>query len=288
MPADCLDAYSIFGHSFEYGTGTQEEYRNCKKAKIKVLAKLDRDDTDEEDILYMASFHANIVPAPYSYYDTPLNPYSNIEEDVEVTFQQYAQNPSGIQAWNTITITGVPNIVSIDPTNPSGFVPFPMIYQPGEDPIVVGVKETTPYDGTHIVTLIATPPCAFTPQATPAEIASFCTTKYYPETSELSLSEEDITQYLSPVDPPAQAEDSRVLIYPQPAANRLYVQVSGEVSASGIRMKLMDSFGRVHIERTLFFVQEELDISSLPSGVYVFHLDYGDGMPVQVEKVIKL
>lgn len=297
MPVECLDDFSVAFESFFYGMGSPvsegDAFWDCKSATIKVMATLHRLDNGEESTFFLATYKADLNEAPYSFLNTPPNPYQNIPENITVSYLDYIQNPGLYEAWNSLIVTNVPAHIIIDPTHPQGYTIHPgfmwvdtygWVWMDGGSDINGGVP---PAAGDQ--TVAPKPPCAFTPPATLSQINSFCqSNRYNPVVSSFTDGDELFFKTLETQAEPSQERSAQVHIYPQPAANRLYVQVSGEVSASGIRMKLMDSFGRVHIERTLFFVQEELDISSLPSGVYVFHLDYGDGMPVQVEKVIKL
>jgi hypothetical protein len=297
MPIECLDDFSISFESFFYGLGSPvhegDNIWDCESATIKVVATLNRMDNGEESTFFLGTYDADLVEAPYSFFNTPPNPHINIPDDITVPYLNYIQNPGAYEAWNSLTVTNVPAHIIIDPTHPQGYTIHPgfmwvdtygWVWMDGGSDMNGG---NPPTGGNQ--TVAANPPCAFTPPATLSQINSFCQSeRYNPVVSSFTDGDDLFFKSLETQTEPSQERAAQVHIYPQPAANRLYIQVSGEVPASGIRMRLIDSFGRIYIERPLFFMQEELDISTIPSGVYVLHLDYGDGMPVQVEKIIKL
>lgn len=68
-----------------------------------------------------------------------------------------------------------------------------------------------------------------------------------------------------------------LVVYPNPAHSSIIVQLPAAVSGSGpMRLTLRDALGRVAATHTVTGVTQEVDLSSLPNGVYLLQVQVGD------------
>jgi len=104
MPLSCLENYSTF---FTINWPTYEGYipnlgTGCTDIQLHLVAKLTS--PVGKETAWAARYRVNTAPAPYTYENTPPNPYLNVQETVEVPSIQDIIN-GNFQSWNPVVVT---------------------------------------------------------------------------------------------------------------------------------------------------------------------------------------
>lgn len=254
MPLDCLDDYVV-------KTGYQVNLINCVDHilplysmvegvpeyvhLIAVFAKPGAG--DDEDILIASGYEYDLEAAPYTFDDTPANPYEDFDENITLNnLGQISSQGQQFYAWNEITVN-----LDMFPANINMirlFAPYitldPGWYNSGF--IGVGTDQFGPYrqyrksrhenQVLYIRHYFAYEPCPLAPPQTPAEINQFCNSTYKQQFF-LQHTPEDRASLV-------RAETPAVSLYPNPAGNRFYLNFNSK-EESKIKVDLYDTVGRL-------------------------------------------
>ncbi len=200
MPLSCVEDYSVVLSQFSnYGSITSVG-TGCTDIQLHLVAKLTS--PAGKETAWAARYRVHTAPAPYTFENTPSNPYLQVKENAEVNTLEELIN-SGIQAWNPITIK---NDVVITTGPVQDFLnnrnPYEVVVQTNP---VTGIsyqalvrKEVTP--GVVIsapFVIDRMPNCGSNPPVDAEYLASFCpnTMRYNPILSLSRPLEEEIAEW---------------------------------------------------------------------------------------------
>ncbi len=277
MPIECLHDYSLFMQKTINGGYFFNE--DCKQVKLKILATLNRADGLGSDIAYIATYNTAVVTAPYTYDNTPANPYLNIQDVLEIDFSVFIQG-GNFFAWDKIIVKNFPVSYVITPWTRWNIHTKELLFT---DP-----------DGLHVVVtdpnfkISGSAPCESVPPATEQEIAFFCANVYNPLSSILTPDDtENNPQAFIARQPGKTGDSSTIGVYPQPATDHIRISLAGDRLLSVLR--LSDLYGRTLREIRLSDYAAELtmDLSELRSGLYMLQVLDTDSRLLAVQKVIK-
>ena len=116
--------------------------------------------------------------------------------------------------------------------------------------------------GNNIPTANVTPWGNPIPQNESAILVYYKATNIYNANDSVSVTTSTLAEQI------LQEED--VLLYPNPAQQSIFVSINQEIISSGQYFQITDMFGRV--VKNELFLDNEIDVSDLPNGVYHFHL----------------
>ncbi|NUO00656.1 MAG: T9SS type A sorting domain-containing protein [Saprospiraceae bacterium] len=251
MPLSCLEDFSLIfnPHALTYDGFLAKIPFGCDEKEIHLhfIAKLTS--PAGKETAWAARYRANIAEAPYTFENTPPNPYLHVKENVEVDDLEDIIN-GNIQSWNPITIKNdilVTEGVIQDYINDKQ--PKETITVPG-DPVAGTVSYTTQISRTYSVG--ATIPAPFTIENMPncgtnhpvnaAWLTDFCqsTGRYNPV---LALSEPDDEDTATLRMTPDEHEKARAKLSPNPVANQTVLDYTMETGGS-LSIFISDYAGR--------------------------------------------
>jgi len=113
MPTSCLETYSL--KSFYTTEKIITKYASSQNPIVEVIPDNDLCQVQlhlmakltspaGKETAWAARYRVNTAPAPYTYENTPPNPYLNVQENVEVTSIEGVVNGT-VRAWNTVVVT---------------------------------------------------------------------------------------------------------------------------------------------------------------------------------------
>lgn len=204
-------------------------------------------------------------------YSTPLMP---IECLGEYAIEQEMPFPQGFRPFSCAVYLRLEASVRSLVTDHKES-PFTALYRVRLLPAPYDVYATplNPYLGMDSDDFSAAPPCGYTLPASPQAIADFCRNQH----GRTPAFSDDI-DLLDSGTPQAK-------IFPLPVSSSLEIHLPSGFDLA--RATLRDMHGRPVLSQVLVYARESLDVAALPAGMYVLQLEFGQGIPPQVHKVIK-
>lgn len=259
MPLACIEAYTI---NFLPGIALNSAFDpvgympgfGCSEPNIQLHLMAKLISPAGKETAWAARFRLNTTTAPYTFENTPPNPYLHVKENVEVDKLEDIIN-GNIQSWNPITIKNdilVTEGVIQDYINDKQ--PKETITVPG-NPVTGTVSYTTQVSRTYSVgatipapfTIENIPNCGINNPVNAAWLTDFCqsTGRYNPI---LALSEPDDRDVAAlSIITPQQNEKARTKLSPNPVANQAVLDYAMETAGS-VSIFISDYAGRQVME----------------------------------------
>jgi hypothetical protein len=204
-------------------------------------------------------------------YATPLMP---IECLGEYAIEQEMPFPQGFQPFSCAVYLRLEASVRSLVTDQKEF-PFTALYRVRLLPAPYDVYATplNPYLGMDSDDFKAAPPCGFALPASPQAIADFCRNQHGRPPA--------FSSELGPLD----SGTPQTKVFPLPVSSSLEIHLPAGYDLA--LATLRDMHGRPILRRALVSARASLDVAALPAGMYVLQLEFGEGIPPQVHKIIK-
>jgi hypothetical protein len=205
---------------------------------------------------------------------TYATPFMPIECLGEYAIEQEMPFPEGFRPFSCAVYLRLETSVRSLVSDQKEF-PFTALYRVRLLPAPYDVYATplNPYLGMDSDDFSAAPPCGYTLPASPQAIADFCRNQHGSPPAfgdELSLLDSGTPQ---------------TKVFPLPVSNALNIHLPSGYDLA--LATLRDMYGRPILRQALVSAQESLDVAALPAGMYVLQLEFGEGIPLQVHKIIK-
>jgi hypothetical protein len=275
MPINCLSDYSV-GFIMD---PTDVTYYCDGEPRLRVVATLSHDELGSTTT-YVATY--NFSEIIESEEPLPSNPYSGVPNTPIIEYENFDPIVD-IEAWGQVTVQNVPVTILIDPNNPN--IQTLLDYEthvPG-----LGVVESFPGDkeDTYHIVFEGKPPCPYTQPASESEIADFCTNTYDPvasleEEQEGPLSLKAISSGSTIYD-----HDFVLKLFPQPSADWVTLELPDGYDQG--RLFIRNAYGQAILSRAIQSSKTELDIASLPSGLYIVSVDLMNNQQPISQRLIK-
>jgi len=227
MPVACLEAYTV-------SLPPLIDFPNVfcdTDIQLHLIAKLTS--PAGKETAWAARYRVNTAPAPYTYENTPPNPYLNVQENVEVTSIEGVVNGT-VRAWNTVVVTNDIVVTRgeveayLNNMKPHLVLSDDML---GE-PIVAGQVVKAPLTIGGVA-----PNCGYLPPVDAAWLSNFCTTpnRYNPILALRTPSEEE--------EAPVAENNLNLSIAPNPTGDATLLKYN-LIEAGPVQIVLSDYTGR--------------------------------------------
>lgn len=274
MPIACLKDYTV-----NFSTLIPpSQIGLCSHPRLKVVANLKNQQTASESV-YVASY---VLEIEESIDPLPPNPYLDIPDIKKTNYEDFDPKKD-LESWDQVIIKDVPTTILIDPQNPNVQTLLDVTTYDPKDVPVVGVFPGDRNE-TYDIIFQGVPPCPYTEPATAEEIADFCMNAYNPSAG-LVDDEEPLSLQSAPAALPQPAEQPRIKLYPQPAGD--WAQLELPDGQDRGRLLVMDAYGQTVLTQDIRSPHIQLNIATLPAGLYILSIDLLDGQPPYTERLAK-
>jgi len=244
MPLSCLENYSLnsFFRSESRITNNvtsqnpeEQVYNNgyspCSVSDIQLHLMAKLTSPAGKETAWAARYRVNTAPAPYTYENTPANPYLNVQESVEVPSIQDLIN-GNIQSWNPVVVT---NDIVVTRGEVENYLNSANAVKDHQDILVQQfvrgqvIKAPVKFD--------LAPNCGTLPPVDAAWLSSFCTTpnRYNPILALRTPSEEE--------EAPVAENKLNLSIAPNPTGDATLLKYN-LIEAGPVQIVLSDYTGR--------------------------------------------
>lgn len=258
MPFNCLAEFSLYHHeldALQFGSGgTSTEINEYWKGDLflRVVATINTDGGG--DVQFLATYKIKFEEAEYEYYDTPINPYLNIPEILEIDYNTFITGGTFV-AWDQIVVTMAPRQIVVSGDMWSIYSPkilFKDINGDEFDPQIPEFSIDSPFPTF----------CEITPLATQQEIDDFCENVYSPgaRLTEIEDSVDSVDHsHLKPI---------AFNCYPNPVVD--LVTISLPKTYFEIKFTLLNQLGQVVSVKTAYPIENttSLDYADVSTGIY--------------------
>jgi hypothetical protein len=297
LPLSCLEQFSLqFLTAHAQGLGG---YDQCEETYLHLTAKL-KPPGSANETAFSALYYVDIQTAPYTFAQTPANPYLHIPNDLTVDRLEDVIN-GNLFSWNEITISQDVTVTQQINNFLSDKEPRGLIFVPGDPEagtsgyvILEEIKEREIGSTIHApFTVTNLPDCGTNDPVDAAWLAGFCAdqSRYNPVlliVADDPDEEEELPSYLRTPELPAPAPPARLL--PNPAHDWAWLEY--ELPADGyISILVTDYLGR----QALAVKQQEwqgagayrqaIPVGRLSAGLYYISLVQAEG--AQTLKLLK-
>lgn len=288
MSLTCLEDYTIdMTEAYHYSDNDGYEYSSphCfTKPTLHLVLGMG-------ESLYAAMYKVKVVDAPYTYEDTPLNPFTDIKE-TETTDDINEVLNGNIEAWSEIEVTGTvlvteENVDFINSLNPTEYE----IVVSNNDPNNPNQQyELIPTQPTYVagstitggITVQNPPDCGRVAPVEAAYLESFCknSAKYNPSALRRTY----------PEDEAANNEQFNLRISPNPSKGEVVLtfELPKEDFVTARVYNLLGQEVSMPIDNRLFLEGKNMatiNISHLPTSTYLIEISYSQGR--HLEKIVK-
>ncbi|WP_425422673.1 T9SS type A sorting domain-containing protein [Phaeodactylibacter xiamenensis] len=275
MPIACLSDYTV---NFVLSQSEPPFTINwcSSRPRLKVVAALNN--TYSPSVTnYAASYEVTfeLVTTPL-----PHNPYLGIPETATIDYETFDPRED-LEAWGEVIIKDIPVTILIDPENPN----IQTLLDVETINTELGIVEIFPGDKDQVYNVIleGIPPCSYTEPASEGQVSYFCENVYDPS---INLMDENSPFFLqSSPSRQSQYMEPYVKVFPQPASGFVHVKLPREKGDGQLR--LSDISGRNVLIQDFRSNQVDLNLSSLPSGLYILNISWLEGYPPYVMRLVK-
>jgi hypothetical protein len=297
LPLSCLEQFSLeFLTAHAQGLGG---YDQCEETYLHLTAKL-KPPGSANETAFSALYYVDIQTAPYTFAQTPANPYLHIPNDLTVDRLEDVIN-GNLFSWNEITISQDATVTQqinnfLSDKEPRGLIFVPGDLEAGTSGYVIleEIKEREIGSTIHApFTVTNLPDCGTNDPVDAAWLGDFCAdqSRYNPVlliVADDPDEEEELPSYLRAPELPAPAPPARLL--PNPAHDWAWLEY--ELPADGyVSILVTDYLGR----QALAVKQQEwqgagayrqaIPVGRLSAGLYYISLVQAEG--AQTLKLLK-